>query len=501
MGSSAVGSSEWRVVFLGVDCGTQSVKCVAVEPESMNVLASTREAIAASHGEEVGTDPDVWWQSVCRCLRRVAAECLMAGRRPLGIGLCGTNSSLVPCDADMSPVGPVSMWLDATAVQQAAILNRNLVASGIRRRVNPDSGAARIMAIASAAMADAPDGASRAARLVEATSWFAYRLTGKLALSGTIEATSWGIPLDCWQYALPAEGLRRRIGELTAMPVVGPTQVMGRVRPDLAAGLGLDSAAAVVLTGNDGLIAALGAGLLAQRPYAVEVAGTGQSVWRAGPAPAASGPGVDVYRGLLAGSDAVIAVTGAGLGGLELRRLLARAHLNAFAAPPSLSMSLSPGSASLDKADRVLVARARWILERSLEHDRPPGTAATGPESEDLESDYIAALAVQAVRAEAGFTRLRDLFGRPADTVVTGGFSANPLYLAIRQSLAGPGRRVLRATVPDQAAYTTACLALYSHGGIAVPSPAVPRTLDQSALEPAPEVELKAAGRLRQMLS
>jgi hypothetical protein len=197
---------------------------------------------------------------------------------------------------------------------------------------------------------------------------------------------------------------------------------------------------------------------------------------------------VDVYQGLLA--NRVVTVTGAGLGGLELRGLLARTgETGQFPAPPTArDANVLPAM-----VDRIIGTQSELIVRAAFDTE----TTISAPG--DFQTDYVKTLAVQALRAESGYRRLERWHGRPADTVIVGGFAQNSLYLAIRQSLAGESRRVLRSTVTYQAAHTAARLALLGVCGAGVPAIELGGP-DGLHLEPSPRLPLPAAAALAERL-
>ena len=109
------------MISLGIDCGTQSLKTLALDGASGRIVASASRAyemlpsLPLGHQEQ---DPETWWQA----LQETVAEILVAlgsRRGEVGaIGVSGQQHGLVPLDADHSVVRPAKLWCDTSTAAQ-----------------------------------------------------------------------------------------------------------------------------------------------------------------------------------------------------------------------------------------------------------------------------------------------------------------------------------------------------------------------------------------------
>ena len=80
------------MIALGIDCGTQSLKTIAMDGDSGELLASSTRAYDVMEGLPAGhleQDPEVWW----RALEETVGEVLSAlGRRRDEVGALGAEA-------------------------------------------------------------------------------------------------------------------------------------------------------------------------------------------------------------------------------------------------------------------------------------------------------------------------------------------------------------------------------------------------------------------------
>ncbi len=117
------------MIVLGIDSGTQSTKCIALDAESGEILATAREAydlipgLPTGHMEQHPTD----WADACE---KVIESCLdaLGGRRGevVAIGVSGQQHGLVVLDAQDKVVRPAKLWCDTSTSSQCAVLEERL---------------------------------------------------------------------------------------------------------------------------------------------------------------------------------------------------------------------------------------------------------------------------------------------------------------------------------------------------------------------------------------
>ncbi|WP_374312714.1 xylulokinase [Dongia sp.] len=108
-------------MFIGIDLGTSSVKCILVDPDQ-NVLATASEPLevtrpAPTHSEQ---DPASWWQATLKALDRIAAEAPKSMQAVTGIGLSGQMHGATLLDAKDRVLRPCILWNDGRAAAECA---------------------------------------------------------------------------------------------------------------------------------------------------------------------------------------------------------------------------------------------------------------------------------------------------------------------------------------------------------------------------------------------
>ncbi|MDY0873225.1 xylulokinase [Dongia rigui] len=108
-------------MYIGIDLGTSSVKCVLVDPDQ-RVLGSASEALAVNrpaptHAEQ---DPAGWWQATLQALDRLAADHPGAMSDVRGLGLSGQMHGATLLDAADQVLRPCILWNDGRAAAECA---------------------------------------------------------------------------------------------------------------------------------------------------------------------------------------------------------------------------------------------------------------------------------------------------------------------------------------------------------------------------------------------
>jgi D-ribulokinase len=210
-----------RSLFLGVDVGTSGVRAVLIDGQG-RVVASASEPMAAPERGLAGgvtQDPAVWR----RAFDRVIAA-LPEPERIRAVAIDGTSGTLLLADAAGQPLGPASMYNDASAGH---------LAPTIAGRAPPESGAhgatsplARLIVL--------QDRFPDARYALHQADWLAATLTGRYGLSDDNNALKlgWDPVGRTWPGWMRDLGVRE-----TLLPeVVAPGTPLGEVRAGPLAG-------------------------------------------------------------------------------------------------------------------------------------------------------------------------------------------------------------------------------------------------------------------------
>lgn len=251
------------MIALGIDCGTQSLKTVALDGETGEVLASASRAYGLVEGLPPGhleQDPEIWWDA----LKETVAEVLTAlGPRRgevAALGVSGQQHGFVPLDAGHGVIRPAKLWCDTSTAAQceeirAALGGREAVIGLVGNDILPGFTAPKILWLKQ----NEPARYARLAHLALPHDFLNLRLTGNLRMeygdaSGTalldVRRRVW-LPEVC---AAIDPALRDKL------PAVGSSrEACGFLRDDLRREWNLGEVT-VSAGGGDNMMAAIGTG-------------------------------------------------------------------------------------------------------------------------------------------------------------------------------------------------------------------------------------------------
>ncbi len=251
------------MISLGIDCGTQSLKTLALDAESGSILASASRAydlipgLPAGHLEQ---DPAIWWEA----LQDTVAEVLHAlGPRKAevaSIGVSGQQHGFVPLDAADAVIRPAKLWCDTSTAAECDLMREELggreaVIALAGNDILPGFTAPKILWLKN----HEPHNFARLARVALPHDFLNLRLTGTLRMEfGDASGTAL---LDV-RHRTWCEPVCRSIDPslMEKLPPVGSSrEPCGQLRAELAAAWGL-GAVTVSAGGGDNMMAAIGTG-------------------------------------------------------------------------------------------------------------------------------------------------------------------------------------------------------------------------------------------------
>ncbi len=244
-------------LLLGVDLGTQGLKVIVVDAETLAVIAIDGAPVenltpAAGYMEQVPAD---WWTSLCRLTRGLLADHSIRAERIAAIGLSGHMHSIVPLRADGSVARNCIVWADTRSQPQAKML----AAKAKARLWNPSIAPYSIAKILW--LREHEPGAYRDIEtILFSKDYLRYRMTGAMAtdFSDASGSLMWDFAARRWDEALLAEfGLPVSL----LPPVLGSADVAGALSAEAAADLGLAPGTVVACGGGDAACAVIGSGM------------------------------------------------------------------------------------------------------------------------------------------------------------------------------------------------------------------------------------------------
>lgn len=107
--------------YLGIDSGTQSTKCVALELATGQVVASAQSTyglipdLPPGHMEQA---PETWVEAASTAVRQCLDRLGERRKAVRAIGVSGQQHGLVTLNGDDEPVRPAKLWCDTSTVSQ-----------------------------------------------------------------------------------------------------------------------------------------------------------------------------------------------------------------------------------------------------------------------------------------------------------------------------------------------------------------------------------------------
>ena len=252
------------MITLGIDCGTQSLKTVALDSASGKVLASASKSYGLVEGLPAGhleQDPAIWWDAVLETVGHVISQ-LGARRSEIsGIGVSGQQHGFVPLDANHQVIRPAKLWCDTSTVPQcdeirAKLGGRDKVVALIGNDILPGFTAPKILWLKQ----NEPQNFARLAHVALPHDFLNLRLTGTLRMEFGDASGSALLDVRSRQWS---RELCAAIDEtlLAKLPLVGSSrEPVESLLPELAAKWGLSSNVVVSAGGGDNMMAAIGTG-------------------------------------------------------------------------------------------------------------------------------------------------------------------------------------------------------------------------------------------------
>ncbi|MBS0662004.1 MAG: xylulokinase [Verrucomicrobia bacterium] len=252
-------------IYLGIDSGTQSTKCVAYDLDAGRVVAEARaphrliEGLPPGHMEQ---HPQEWAAALEQVLGEVAAQ--VDGARVRGIGVSGQQHGFVPLDEHGAVIRPAKLWCDTSTAPECVFLTRKL---GGQRAVIRETGLPFLPGYTAPKILwlkrHEPENFRRLRQVLLPHDFLNFHLTG----AGTMEAGDasgtalFDVRRRRWSARVCA-AIDRRLP--ACLPAVREAhQAAGMLKPELARRFGFTGDVVVAAGGGDNMMGAIGTGNVA----------------------------------------------------------------------------------------------------------------------------------------------------------------------------------------------------------------------------------------------
>jgi len=473
-----------RVLYVGIDVGTQSARCAictgsgeVVGEGSSPVPAAAADALPRGWAEQ---DAEGWWQAVVGA----AGQAVAAWRRACGCGselgavcVASTSGTVVPVDAAGRPLRPALMYNDMRAVDEAGLVSAAgaELEARLGYRFSPAFALPKLLWV----KRHEPRVFRATARFLHAADFILSRLTGRTDVTDTSNALKTGADLlACqWPAFIPNDlGL-----PLSLLPQLHrPGEVVGAVTAEAAGATGLPAGAPVAVGCTDGTAAFIASGASAPGE-ANSTLGT-TLVVRSVSAELVCDPAGRIYSHLH--PDGLWLPGGASSCGGELLE----AHF------PQEYRALEAGPLPPLPSAGLIYPLARRGERLPFVHAEAEGFWVVEPASR--EERFVSCLEGVALVERWCYEVLQQLgVPWPHTLYATGGAARSDLWLRIRA--AALGVPIVRPRHPGSAFGAAVLAASEGHGGVRAATRAMVRS--EARFEPDPHLEPKYAERLREL--
>ncbi|MDZ8221494.1 xylulokinase [Nostoc sp. ChiVER01] len=246
-------------IVVGLDLGTGGVRAIAVDLQGQIIAQSTRSypLLTPQPGWTEQNSSD-WVEASLDALFDVTQQ--LNGHRVIALGLSGQMHGMVALDADGKAIRPAILWNDqrtgkAVAEIEAAIPRQEL----IQRTGNPAITGFQLPKLLWL-RTEEPQAYTRLWQILLPKDYLGYVLTGE-AVTEPSDASGVGC-LNLANRQWDTDILHPlNINPALFPPVIESTAIAGRLKPEIAARVGLPAGLPIVAGGGDNAAAAIGLGI------------------------------------------------------------------------------------------------------------------------------------------------------------------------------------------------------------------------------------------------
>ncbi len=283
-------------VILAIDLGTSGMK-TALITISGKVLGWEVQPISLHLTADGGVeqDPEEWWQALVNCSHRLLDKGIAPNSSVIAVCCSTQGEGTIPVDSDGKPLSNCVLWMDTrgqadllrehkgvlniNGMSAAKVLQWIKLTGGIPSTSGKDP-ASHMLFIRN----HQPEIYNRTYKFLNVLDYLNLRLTGRFTATFDSILTSWvtdNRDPDAIEYD---SGLIRTSGiDAQKFPEIVPcTEVLGELKPDVAAQLGLSGSVKVVTGAIDTTAAAIGSGAVEDNQLHLYI---GTSSWMAAHVP------------------------------------------------------------------------------------------------------------------------------------------------------------------------------------------------------------------------
>lgn len=271
-------------LYLGLDVGTQGTKALLWESETGEVLGrgSVGYSLTSTRPGQAEQHPDTWVEACKEAIADALDDAASMGTRGdavdsrpgrhsvaarvKAVSVSGQQHGLVALDKDHKVIRPAKLWCDVESADEAAELSQLFGFTLV-----PSFTATKLLWL----KRREPENWERLAHVLLPHDYVNFWLTGRLCMEAS-DASGTGL-FDAAARGWDAERIRQLDERLASClpPLIGASEAVGTLRPEVAAELGLPPEVVVAPGGGDNAMAALGSGAVREGTWVLSLGTSG----------------------------------------------------------------------------------------------------------------------------------------------------------------------------------------------------------------------------------
>jgi len=255
------------MIYLGIDCGTQSTKTIALDADTGRIIASAAQSYEVLPGLPPGhleQNPSTWTEAVDATIQQVLEK--LGSRRGdvRGIGISGQQHGFVPLDRSGNVIRAAKLWCDTSTTEECDVIRSHFggskaVIEKVGMDMLPGFTAPKILWL----KRNEPENFDKLATVLLPHDYLNFSLTGRLGMEyGDASGTAlMNVRQRAWEWDV-LDFIDPTLAEKMP-PLASSRQPAGILLPDLAKNWGLPIDVVVSAGGGDNMMGAIGTGNVA----------------------------------------------------------------------------------------------------------------------------------------------------------------------------------------------------------------------------------------------